>query len=138
MPTAHFANFGSVYFVRPAPTTANSQYQCTGTPGITPPNERLMRKTYPGVNGQAIKKLGAGANSGKITGFIDASSAVSLASAKTTLDALAKGQTAGTASFYDGAITVSNAIVSALAYGDFWGYAGRCCLNFELTWEATG
>lgn len=133
-----FAAIGGVNFVRPANTTSTSVYQCTGTPGILPPTERIQGYTYPGINGQALKKLGAGSSSGKITGFIDAATTTDLASAKTALDALAKAQTSGNITFYDSAITVSNAIVREISYGNFWGYGGRSCLDFELGWESTG
>jgi len=137
MPGTFFA-IGSVSIVRPAPGTGDSVYSCTEIDGPHPAVERLQRLTYSGVNGQAVKKLGKGAQSGTVKGFIDASSAANLGTAKATLDGLCSGQTAGTASFFDAAFTVSNVIVTDVKPGAYWGYGARVCLNFELTWESTG
>jgi hypothetical protein len=138
MPTSYLWNFGSINVVRPTNTAGNSQYQCTELGAPIPATERLQELTYPGVNGVAIKKLGAGAQAGSLKGFIDADTSVNLASAKTALDALCKGQTAGTIGFFSGALTVSNGIVATVTYGNYWGYGGRVCLDFEITWKATG
>jgi hypothetical protein len=131
-------NVGGVSVLRAVPMTSGTQYSCTELGAPVPATERLQELTYPGVNGVAIKKLGAGAQSGTLKGFIDSDSTANLATAKTTLDALCKGQTAGTLGFLNGGITVSNGIIASVTYGDFWGYNGRSCLDFEMTWKATG
>jgi hypothetical protein len=129
---------GGVTLVRPVNNTGNTNYFALQTPGITPATERLQRFLYPGVDGQALKKLGATPQSGRIQGFVDASSLANLQTGRAALDALCKGQTPGTATFYNGNITINNVIVNAVTWGEFWGYAGRVCANFELAWESTG
>lgn len=138
MPTAHVFNVGSVYFEKPANSTDETRYFATNTPGIVPPTERLERYTYPGVNGQAIKKLGAGPAGGKVAGWVEGSTLEDLKTGKDAVDALCKAQTPGTLSFYDGAFTYSNGIITAVHWGEFWGYAGRVCLNYDLEWETSG
>jgi hypothetical protein len=132
------AVIGGVTFVRPANNTGNTNYFATGTPGVTPPTERLQRFTYPGVNGQAVKKLGAGPDTGGVIGFVDASSLANLETGRAAVNALCKAQTPGTATFYNASISVSNVIVTGVKWGAFWGYGGRVCADFELSWEATG
>jgi len=137
MPT-HIASIGGVTFLRPVNNTGNTNYFATDVTGLTPPTERLQRITYPGVDGQAVKKLGAGPHAGTLVGFIDAASLAHLETGRAAVAALAKAQTAGALSFYDASFAITSGIVTGVTFGRAWGYSGRYCLDFELAFESVG
>lgn len=125
-------------FERPTNGTASTAFFVTSLPGLKPPNERLQRLTFPAINGQAAKKMGADAWVAEQRGWVEGSSFASLVGAINTLAALSKAQTAGTLLLLDGAKSLTEVIMTKLNFPRVWGYGGRYCADYEITWEQLG
>jgi len=135
---ATIASFDSLTFVTPVnAATATAYYALRVT--ISGGQERLARWTFPGVDGQSVKKGGAAPEVVTLTGFIDGTSLANAATGKSAVDAKKKDQTAATLNLFASAISISNCIMTKADWGDiFPGATGHYCIPFTITWESTG
>jgi len=99
------------------------------------PEQNTQKWSYIGQNGQQIKTLGIGGQSGSVTGFLDAATDFWLDWGVETLkDAvrlpMATDIKIGTLT------TVANGLLTKVVFTRYWAYANRFCADFVIAWEA--
>ena len=135
---ATIVGFDSLTFTGPVNSSDATAYygysvQCSGG------EERLSRWTFPGVDGQSVKKGGANPEVVTLTGHIEGSSLANMITGKNAVDAKKIDQTAATLNLWGGADYISTCIITQVSWGSvFTATTGRYCIPFSITWESTG
>lgn len=125
---------GSLELVHPVNNTEDLNYFGIATT-FDAPEQAIQKWSYIGQNGQQIKTLGTGGQSGAVHGFLDAITEVQLDVGVQFLKAAVASTTAedikiGTST------TVANGLLTRVAFTRYWAYGNRFCADFVLAWEA--